>query len=224
MTAFDEIKRLNPELPLYSVLDPEFARYGRVLEVPGGAELIRALAETALPETGNAYQASCESLEKTESIKAFATQVFGGMEVQAGYCNGFGHTLNAMEYHKCSEINATPSGLVLLLALPEALTDGILKSEDVAGFYLPENVFVEIYPRVLHFAPCSISKNGFRCLVVLEKHTNEPLPSVNTAAPGEEKLLWMRNKWLICHPDSPQAKKGAFQGIIGENLVLRFPE
>ena len=224
MTAFEEIKHLNPELPLFSVLNPEFARYGRILEVPGGEELIRVLAATPLPETGNSYRASDEALEKTESVKAFTTQVFGGMELQAGYCNGFGHTLNAMEYHKCSEINATPAGLVLLLALPEALTGGILNSEDVTGFDLPENDFIEIYPRVLHFAPCSISMDGFRCLVVLERHTNEPLPAVDTAAPGEEKLLWMRNKWMTCHPDSPQAAKGAFRGIIGENIVLRIPE
>ena len=52
--------------------------------------------------------------------------------------------------------------------------------------------------------------------------TNTPLKQVDTAAPGERKLLWMRNKWLTCHPDSPQAEKGAFVGISGDNLDLRI--
>ena len=52
--------------------------------------------------------------------------------------------------------------------------------------------------------------------------TNEPLDAVDSTAPGEEKLLWMRNKWMLCHPDSPQREKGAFVGISGENLDLRI--
>ena len=148
--------------------------------------------------------------------------VFGDMPIEAGFCNGRGYQLNAMEYHKCSEVNFTTTGLVLLLALPEQLDDGKLDSADVVGFYLPAGVLVEIFPLVLHFAPCRISEDGFRCLVILEKGTNEALPSVNTAAEGEEKLLWMRNKWLTCHPDSPQQKNGAYVGISGENLALQI--
>ena len=110
--------------------------------------------------------------------------------------------------------------LVLLLALPEQLDDGRLDSADVAGFYLPAGALVEIFPLVMHFAPCRISESGFNCLVVLEKGTNEVLPVVDTSASGEEKLLWMRNKWMTCHPDSPQKEKGAFVGIRGENLQL----
>ena len=63
-------------------------------------------------------------------------------------------------------------------------------------------------------------RQGFNCLVVLTAGTNTPLDRVDTAAPGEEGLLWMRNKWLLCHPDSPQAQNGAFIGITGENLKL----
>ena len=117
-------------------------------------------------------------------------------------------------------MNFTTTGLVLLLALPGQLRDGKLDSADVVGFYLPAGVLVEIFPLVLHFAPCRVSDEGFRCLVVLENGTNEALESVDVTAPGERKLLWMRNKWLTCHPDSPQAKKGAYPGISGENIQL----
>ena len=215
------LREKNPALPLFSVLDPEFRRYGRVLSADTKA-LSAALAATQIPEEGNCYVASLPELEAVDLMPALQRTVFGGMPIQAGCCNGNGFKLNALEYHKCSEINFTTTGLVLLLALPEQLDDGRLDSADVVGFYLPENVLVEIYPMVLHFAPCRVRETGFRCLVVLEQGTNAALPSVDTTAPGEEKLLWMRNKWMTCHPDSLQKEKGAFVGISGENLSLKI--
>ena len=189
MNDLEELRRCNPELPLYSVFDPAFAPYGRVLERDTDA-LCRAMNATPLPETGNCYVASLPELEALPLCAELSESVFGGMPVQAGYCNGHGHKLNALEYHKCSEVNFSSRGLVLLLALPSP--------------------------------PCRVIDEGFDCLVVLEKGTNSPLEHVDTAAPGERKLLWMRNKWLTCHPDSPQAKDGAFVGISGENLDLRI--
>ena len=183
-------------------------------------ELAAAMAETEIPEEGNCYKASVPALEAVPLMKRLRRTVYGEMEIQVGYCNGRGYKLNAMEYHKCSEINFSTTGLVLLLALPEQLDDGRLDSADVAGFYLPAGALVEIFPLVMHFAPCRISESGFNCLVVLEKGTNEVLPVVDTSASGEEKLLWMRNKWMTCHPDSPQKEKGAFVGISGENIAL----
>ena len=98
----------------------------------------------------------------------------------------------------------------------------VVDAASVVGFYLPPETLVEVFPGVLHFAPCRIQEAGFNCLVVLEKGVNEALPQVNTAAPGEEKLLWMRGKWMLCHPDSPQAENGAYVGIGGENLSLKI--
>ena len=215
------LREKNPELKLFSVLDPEFRRYGRVLEADT-AELAAALAATPIPDSGNSYRASVPELEAVGLMEKLARVCFGAMPIEAGYCNGRGYKLNAMEYHKCSEVNFTTTGLVLLLALPEQLDDGRLDSADVVGFYLPAGVLAEIFPLVLHFAPCRVTEDGFRCLVVLEKGTNEALDHVDTAAPGEEKLLWMRNKWMTCHPDSPQREKGAFVGIRGENLSLKI--
>ena len=222
MDLLEQLRRANPGLPLFCVRDPEFAPYGRVLDFDV-TELDAAMRATPLPETGNRYVASLPELEALPLRKELAERVFGGMEVQAGTCNGHGHLLNALEYHKCSEVNYSSRGLVLLLALPSQLKDGRLDARDVVGFYLPPGVMVEIHPLVLHFAPCRVLEEGFDCLVVLERGTNAPLDRVDTSAPGERKLLWMRNKWLTCHPDSPQAKNGAFVGISGENLDLRLP-
>ena len=219
--VLEMLREKNPGLPLYSVLDPEFRRYGRVLS-GDTAELAKALDTCAIPEEGNCYHASEPVLEKVGLMKDMKRIVFGDMPIEAGFCNGRGYTLNAMEYHKCSEVNFSTTGAVLLLGLPEQLDDGKFDSADAVGFYLPADILAEVFPLVLHFAPCRVREEGFRCLVILEKGTNEPLDSVNTAAPGEEKLLWMRNKWLTCHPDSPQKEEGAFVGISGENLTLKI--
>ena len=223
MDVLNALRRANPALRLFSVHDPEFAPYGRVLEIPAPEALALALKEIGIPEDGNRYVASEPALEETEAVREIARRVYGEAEVQAGYCNGNSFTLNAEEYHKCSEVNFSTTGLVLLLALPGDLRDRRLDPADVAGFYLPPMVAVELHPLVLHFAPCRISEAGFDCLVVLTRGTNGPLTRVNPAAPGEEGLLWMVNKWMLCHPASPQAAKGAFIGITGENLTLRLP-
>ena len=57
---------------------------------------------------------------------------------------------------------------------------------------------------------------------VLTEGTNSPLDAVDTALSGEDGMLWMRNKWMLCHPDSPQAEKGAFVGIAGDNITLNI--
>ena len=220
-TVLEMLRKKNPGLPLYSVTDPEFKRYGRIQAGETG-ELAQALDTCAIPEEGNCYHASEPVLEQVSLMKDMKRVVFGDMPIEAGYCNGRGFQLNAMEYHKCSEVNFTTTGLVLLLGLPEQLDDGKFDSADVVGFYLPAGVLVEVFPLVLHFAPCRITEGGFRCLVILEKGTNEELDSVNTLAEGEEKMLWMRNKWLTCHPDSPQQKNGAFVGISGDNITLKI--
>ena len=222
MTILEQLQSKNPDLKLYAVNDPEFARYGRILPCADTAALSRAMDETGIPESGNRYVASDPKLEALDAIETVGRTVFGGMPIQAGFCNGRGFTLNAEEYHKCSEVNFTTTGLVLLLALPDDIHDRTLDAKDVKGFYLPPETLVEIHPRVLHFAPCRIAESGFNCLVVLERGTNAPLDHIDTTAPGEEGLLWMQNKWLICHPDSPQAQKGAFVGITGENLTVRI--
>lgn len=218
----EALKRSNPHLKLYSVLEEAFRPYGRVL--PGDpAGLFEALSETPIPSEGNHYEASIPALEAVPVMASWQRAVFGTEPIQAGCCNGNGNRLNALEYHKSSEVNYSTGGLVLLLALPEDLRDNALSSDAVRAFYLPPRIAVEIHPRVLHFAPCRVQAEGFRCLVVLPRGTNTPLEHTDLNAPGEEALLWMRNKWMICHGDSPQAEKGAFVGIRGENLAVNLP-
>ncbi len=213
----------NPGLEIFDVFDGRFSRYGRVLKLGDTAQLSRTMLETPMPESGNCYVASDKALMELALTEKIKSSVYGGMPVQAGYCNGYGFTLDSEEYHKCSEVNFTTTGLVLLLALPEDISERSLDSERVVGVYLPPEVMVEIYPRILHFAPCRVSESGFNCLVVLAQGTNTPLDTApDSSLSGEDGLLLMRNKWLLCHPDSPQAREGAFVGIRGDNISLHI--
>lgn len=219
MDVVQQLREKNPGLRIYSVLDPEFSEYGVVLKGKGLPALSLAMAETPIPDAGNIYAMSDGNLEQTEAFHWIRREVFGAMDAQAGYCNGRGYTLNALEFHKCSEVNYSTTGCVLLMALQEKIRGGILNSADVVGFYLPPEVLVEVLPGVLHFAPCRISRDGFNCLVVLERNVNEE--TVQTQNPdGEKTMLWRRGKWMICHPDSPQAANGAYVGIQGVNIQL----
>ncbi len=222
MNTVELLTEKNPDLMLFDVFDERFSRYGRVLKLGDTSALRRAMLKIAIPEIGNCYVADDTSLKALDIVSKIKLSVYGDVPIEAGYCNGHSFALNAEEYHRCSEVNFTTTGLVLLLALPEDIMAGKLDSKRIVGVYLPPDVAVEIYPRVLHFAPCRLSDDGFNCLVILTDGTNTALDSVNSSLPGEDGMLWMRNKWLICHPDSPQAAKGAYIGITGENITLKI--
>ena len=219
--TLEKLREKNPGLNLYSVLDPEFRPYGRVIEGINTEGLSKAILGTPLPDAGVVYEADEPTIHSLPSIEEVQATVFGGMTVESGYCNGHSFQLNALEYHKCSEVNYSPTGCVLLLALFSDISDRRVCSDSVIGFWLPPEVMIEVYPLVLHFAPCRTENDGFRCLVVLEQGTNTPIDHVDSSQPGENGLLWMRNKWLITHPDY-SGDQGAFVGISGENVTLHI--
>ena len=37
---------------------------------------------------------------------------------------------------------------------------------------------------------------------------------------GDDPQLWACNKWLLAHPDSAEAKAGAYVGLVGENVHI----
>lgn len=60
---------------------------------------------------------------------------------------------------------------------------------------------------------------GFRVLVALPKGTNTAKPDVKNDG-GDDPQLWACNKWLLAHPDSAEAKAGAYIGLAGENVHI----
>lgn len=216
------LQQQNPHLSLTSITDHLFLEFGRVLATPPLQELEGAMTEAEVPKEGNVYIPSYEPLERTSYKETIEQKVFGQMPVQIGYCNGRTHQLNALEYHKSSEVNIALTDFVLMVGNVKDLSHNRYNAKLVQYFYVPQGTAIEMYASTLHFAPCAIDSSGFRCIVILPMNTNQPLANgVREEAEGEERLLFMTNKWLLAHPErTPLLEKGAHPGILGENIKL----
>ena len=93
------------------------------------------------------------------------------------------------------------------------------------AFLVKKGTLVEIYSTTLHYAPISAGEHeNFRCVVVLPRGTNEPLPACRGKAhTKEDQLLTHVNKWLIAHDENAGLiARGAAAGISGPNYVVRY--
>ena len=203
-------------MKIHSVCDKEFAQYGRVLAELDTKELISAMEKTPVPDDV-IYVPSDKELESLNVYDVMSKVVYGDMPVQIGYCNGHNQKLNALEYHRSSEVNIAATDMILLLGSREDVKDDFTyETSKVEGFFVPEGTAIEVYATTLHYAPCGVDGQGFKCVVVLPKGTN--LDVVNTHATAEDKLLAASNKWLIAHEDAHI--DGAFNGLRGENITV----
>lgn len=205
------------EMNIQKVTDASFRTYGKVLTQFDCTQLIKEMEHTPLPEDV-IYVPSVEELEALEIAKAFQNSMYGGLPIQIGYCNGHNHALNALEYHRSSEVNVAVTDLILLIGRQQDITEEDTYDTDlVEAFYIPAGTAVEVYATTLHYAPCSVGENGFRCVVVLPKGTNTEV-TFERNTEGEDRLMTAKNKWLIAHKEANI--EGAFNGLIGDNITL----
>ena len=182
------------------------------------AELMTAMEKTECPDDAVIYIPSDKEIEKLPVMKAFTDSLYGGLPIQIGYCNGNNHLLNAVEYHRSSEVNVACTDLILLIGSEQDIEDDYTyDTSKIEAFLLPKGTVAEVYATTLHYAPCSVDGNNFRCVVVLPKDTNLDL-EVKPEGAKEDPLLVARNKWLIYNEDSKI--EGAFDGLQGENISL----
>ena len=207
------------KVQIKSVTDSEFKKYGRVLPLDT-PDLLKRMESTPLPQDV-VYVASDENLEGCSEFQAIQDSIFGGMPIQIGYCNGNNYTLNAVEYHRDSEINIPVTGAVFLLGSQQDVeADFTYDTGKMEAFAAPAGVVVEFYATTLHYAPCNLQEEGFKVVVVLPKGTNTEPPVLSGKLP-EDRLLTARNKWLIAHAESGEGASGAFVGLKGTNLTLK---
>lgn len=205
-------------MEIKKVTDPAFARYGRVLENVDFTQLLAALDQTPCPDDV-VYVASEPTLEACDVYETLKTVVYGEMPIQIGYCNGHNKKLNALEYHRDSELNIAGSDAVLIVGSREDVTPELtFDTAKAEAFLLPKGMGVEVFATTLHYAPANPGDEGFRVVIVLPKGTNEPLAQKHEGK-GEDGLLTHVNKWLLGHPDGGLAP-GSPMGLIGENLSI----
>ena len=206
---------------IYSVADLEFKAYGKIREGYDMAELLAAMEKIDLPASGTAYEPGIDSLEACAVFSELRDRAYGGMPIQLGMCWGHNTKLNCLEYHRDSEVNIGTGDFVLLLAKQDEIEDGILDTGKVKAFRVPAGLPVEVYATTLHYAPCHTDADaGFRVAVVLPKGTNTKKPDFEPVC-EEDRWMTARNKWLLAHPDSNEAKNGAHIGLRGINIDIK---
>ena len=207
-------------MKIYRVTDAEFARYGRVLNMDT-CEIVRIGEAEAFPENGSEYLPSYAPFESSDAAKRIKNVCFGGVDVQIGYCYGHNDTLNALEWHTCSEINIAVTDFILLLGDVRELEDGVrYDSSKVKAFLVKKGEAIEVYAATLHFCPIETAKTGFGCVVGLVKGTNTPL-----AEKTDDARLFKTNKWLIAHENNASLiARGVVAGIYGENIRIAADE
>lgn len=200
-----------------------FKPFGRVIKGYYLRSLIEEMEKTECPSDRVVYEPSVRSLETLKINRQFSEEAYGGMPIQIGYCNGRNHLLNAVEYHRDSELNLACTDMILLVGKRQDIgRDYTYDTGKMQAFLVKKGTLVEIYSTTLHYAPISAGEHeNFRCVVVLPRGTNEPLPACRGKAhTKEDQLLTHVNKWLIAHPESGLDKDGAFVGLKGENIRL----
>ena len=127
--------------------------------------------------------------------------------------------MNAFEYHRDSEVNIAVTDLILILGSEQDIkVDYTYDTALAEAFLVPAGTVIEVYATTLHYAPCHVNEEGFKCVVVLPKGTNTEIEKQESIS--EDRLLFARNKWLIAHEEAGLDAEGAFVGLKGENITL----
>lgn len=203
---------------IQEITAPSFRKYGKILRSYDVSGLLEEMKHTPLPDNDVIYVPSDQDMEQLPAAEEFKNRAYGGLPIQIGYCNGNNRSLNAVEYHRDSEINVAATDLILLLGMQQDIADdSTYETSKLEAFLLPAGTAAELYATTLHYAPISVSGENFRCVVVLPRGTNTDIDFL-LEAEGEDRLMTAKNKWLIAHPDA--GIKGAFCGLKGDNITL----
>jgi len=202
------------------VTDIDFKKYGQVLKNYDCSEIIEKMKSITPLPSDVIYEPSIKELEDLKIAEDLRIREFGELPIQIGYCNGNNYMLNAVEYHRSSEINIAVTDLILLIGCQQDIEDDYsYDTANIEAFMVPAGTIIEVYATTLHYAPCNVQEDGFKCVVVLPRDTNLPLEKTIEKV-NEDALLFARNKWLIGHKDTDLGEQGAFIGLVGENIHL----
>lgn len=209
-------------MEIISLEDKRFKKYGRVIKNIDFGALVEEMKKTEVPE-GVVYEPSVEALEKLPVAQELRNRFYGELPVQIGYCNGHNQLLNAVEYHRSSEINVAATDAVLILGnLWDVEDDFTYDTARMEAFFVPAGTAVELYATTLHYAPCGPENMGFQVAIVLPRGTNYDLSTEHAKCircGGEDALITAANKWLIGHEEGG-LPEGSFIGLKGKNLNL----
>ena len=212
----ENLKKLNPNIAVHSVFENEFKSFGRILKL-NTEEIIKVAEGFQMPENV-IYTPSTKEFEELPIAKEINDEIFGTLPTEVGYCYGHNKMLNATEWHTSSEINIAVTDMVLILGHLWDIENDTIDSSMFKAFYVPKGTAIEVFATTLHYCPCQVIDEGFRCVVALPKDTNTALETQL-----KDKKVTAKNKWLIAHVDNiAKIKQGAVAGITGTNYEIKY--
>lgn len=224
MDTLDRLNKLNSGITIYPVDDKAFSRYGKMYRGLDAEPVLSYLKENAAPEEKRSYyDASVNGMETESSFKEYVkNNIFGGLDIQIGWCYGWNTKMMGMEYHKGSEVIIAATDCIVLLGRCEDVEfcNGRLRydSSKIEAFYMEEGAVVELYPCTLHLSPTQTKTDEpFITGVILDKGTNDTL-TFTPQADDEGSMLAAKNKWLLLHWELAVPKFGV---VTGENIEIK---
>jgi hypothetical protein len=218
--TLNQLRKLNKHIVIKGITNKSFMKYGKIITGYDFTEMIKYVEKkTPVPEEGNVYIPSIDSIESLNTAKKLKEDFFGDMDIQIGYYNGSNSMLNYMEYHKSSEIIIAVTDIIIFLGRVQDIKENQYETNKIEAFFIPEGVAVELYGTVLHSSPCKMELKGFRTISILPRGTNLPLRERK----HYENFLHSRNRWIIVHPEANTFANNDSQiGIIGENIEINL--
>ena len=177
------------------------------------ASLIEACEKAAvMPESGSRYVPDMPELEALPVFAEVKHTLRGEGGCQIGCCWGYNTRLNCLEYHRASEHNVAVSDLVLLLGRQQDMEGFDLPAGKIKAFFVPKGTTIEVYATTLHFCPCQVSDEGFRCIV-------DPAPGHQLSpdagkAPGRRRPSFV-GAGQMAHRPSRQQRRGGARRVSG---------
>lgn len=215
--TYERLVELNPHLKIYKTSDKEFIPFGKVITDIDANAFIEAAKSVELPESGSVYVPELAEFAALKESKDVEIKYYGELPIQAGYCYGHSNQLNAVEWHKSSEVNVAITPLVLILGSVQDIVENKIDSSKLKAFYVEKGEVLEVYATTLHFCPCEVLKSGFGAVVILPVGTNVPLEGEY-----EDKIMFRKNKWILSHVDNQALiDRGVVAGVTGENYIIK---
>lgn len=207
-----------------TVFDSSFRKYGQVLtgyDFSGLLNLLKEVSEKPLDRV--IYVPSCPELEAHETYLELKRNLYGGMDIDLGYCNGNNSVVNCLEYHKGSELQLAVEDTIIPVGQWRDIdSEWKYDLSKLELFFCPGGTAIELNAQTLHDSPFSTDMTvGFRMIIGLPRGTNSemtPIPRLN----GEDGLFASKNTWMLHYSNAPEVVSGSMNvGLIGKRMDVK---
>ena len=211
--TYKDLCEKNPKLKIHRVEESCFQAYGRVFTQYDLEELYEWYGHTGVSSAESEYKKSDLKIEEMQVIKEIASDIYGGLSIQAGPCYGKNKSLKGIEYHMGSEVTITLKPCVMFLGKLQDILFHHYHGSKADCFYLDKGLVVQTYETTLHYTPCS--QDDFFNICMLLKGTGDLLDD------GRRGILKKKNKWFIAHTsNNEKIKEGDYPGLTGDIRVI----